>query len=172
MIDDVVVAFEDPVREPVVPHILPNVFDRIEFRRFGGQRDERHVFGHVQLCGDVPAGLIDKQHGVGSRLDVKRDLLQMQLHGLSVAKWQNETGRLTQCGTDGAEDIGRGGSLILQGKGSSTAFGPASRDFVLLADAGFVLEPQFERLAGGRRDIREDIGDFFLNASTAASSCS
>jgi hypothetical protein len=171
MVDDVVAAFEDPVREPVVPHILPNVLDRIEFGRFGGQWDERHVFGHVQLCGDVPAGLIHEQHGVGSRLNVKRDLLQMQLHGLGVAKWQNETGRLAERGTDGAEDIGRGGSLILQGKWPRSAGGPASRDLVLLTDAGFILEPQFERLAGGCRDIREDIGDFFLNVSTAASSC-
>jgi len=170
MIDDVVVAFEDPVREPIVPHILPNVFDRIEFRRFGGQRDERHVFGHVQLCSYVPAGLIHKQHGVGSRLDVKRDLLQMQLHRLGVAKWQNETGRLAERGADGAEDIGRGGSLILQGKWPRSACGPTSRDLVLLTDAGFVLEPQFKRLAGGGCDIREDVGDFFLKAATTASS--
>jgi len=172
MIDDVVVAFEDPVREPVVPHILPNVFDRIEFWRFGGQRDERHVFGHVQLCGDVPTGLINEQHRMGSRLNLKRDRLQMQFHGLGVAKWQNETGRLSERGADRSEDIGGGGSLILQGEGARAALSPAPCDLVLLANASFVLEPQFERLAGGRRDIREDIGDFFLNASTAASSCS
>src|SRR3954447_4984035 len=93
-----------------------------------------------QLCGDVPSGLIHKQHGVGSRLDVKRDLLQMQLHRLGVAKWQNEAGRLAERGADGAEDIGRGGSLILQGKRSRAAFGPPPHDLVLLADAGFVLE--------------------------------
>jgi hypothetical protein len=120
----------------------------------------------------VPTGLIDEQHGVGSWLDVKRDLLKMQLHRLGVAKWQNQTGRLAKRGTDGAEDIGRGGSLIFQGKRSRAAFGPAPRDLVLLTDAGFVLEPQLERLSGGRRDIREDVRDFFLKAATVASSCS
>jgi len=120
----------------------------------------------------VPAGLINEQHGMGSWLHVKRDLVEMQLHRLGVAKRQDETGRLAERGTDGAEDIGRGGSLILQGEGSSAALGPAPCDFVLLTDAGFVLEPQFERLAGGRRDICEDIRDFFLKASTAASSYS
>jgi len=109
---------------------------------------------------------------MGSWLHVKRDLVEMQLHRLGVAKRQDETGRLAERGTDGAEDIGRGGSLILQGEGSSAALGPAPCDFVLLTDAGFVLEPQFERLAGGRRDICEDIRDFFLKASTAASSYS
>jgi len=109
---------------------------------------------------------------MGSWLHIKRDLLQMQLHGLGVAKWQNETGRLAERGADRAEDIGGGSSLILQGEGARAALGPAPRDLVLLADASFVLEPQFERLAGGFRDLREDFGDFFLNASTAASSCS
>ena len=148
MIDDVVVAFEDPVREPVVAHILPNVLDRIEFWRLGRQRDQRHVFRHVQLRGDVPTGLIHEQHGVGSWLDVERDLLEMQFHALGVAEWQDETGRLAERGADRAEDIGRGGSLILQGKRPGPPFGPPPRDLVLLADAGFVLEPKFERLAG------------------------
>jgi hypothetical protein len=34
MIDDIVVGFEDTVREPVVAHVLPDIFDRIEFRAF------------------------------------------------------------------------------------------------------------------------------------------
>jgi hypothetical protein len=33
--------------------------------------------------------------------------------------------------------------LILQSERARAAFGPASRDLVLLADAGFILEPQF-----------------------------
>ena len=120
----------------------------------------------------MPTGLIHEQHGVGSWLDVKRDLFEMQLHGVGVAKWQNQTGRLAKRGTDRSEDIGRGGSLILQGESSRAAFGPAPRDLVLLTDAGFVLEPQLARLSGGGRDIREDVWDFFLKATTAASSCS
>jgi hypothetical protein len=31
MVDDVVVGFEDAVREPVVTHELPDVFDRVQF---------------------------------------------------------------------------------------------------------------------------------------------
>jgi hypothetical protein len=38
VIDDIVVGFEDAVREPVVAHILPDIFDRVEFSsgHFGG----------------------------------------------------------------------------------------------------------------------------------------
>ena len=32
MVDEIVVGFEDAVREPVVAHELPDIFDRIETR--------------------------------------------------------------------------------------------------------------------------------------------
>src|SRR5208337_5669850 len=86
----------------------------------------------------------------------------MQRHRLGVAKGHDETGRLAERRTNGPEDIGRGGSLILQGERARSAFGPASRDLVLLADAGFVLEPQLEWFFGGRRIIRKKVRDFFL----------
>ena len=120
----------------------------------------------------MPPGLIHEQNRVSVGLDGKGDLLEVQRHRLGVAGREDETGRLAERGTDGAEDIGRGGSLILQGKRPRAAFCPASRDLVLLTDAGFVLEPDLERLAAGRGDRRQDFRDFFLKASTAASSCS
>src|ERR1700678_4311230 len=119
----------------------------------------------------MPSGPIHEQNSVSAGLDGKGDLLEMQRHGLDVAVREDETGRLAERGTNGAEDIGRGGSLILQGKRSRAACRPASRDLVLLTDAGFILEPEFERLAAGRGDRRQDVRDFFLNAATAASSC-
>ncbi len=120
----------------------------------------------------MPPGPIHEQNGVSAGLDGKRDLLEVQRHGLCVAGRQDETGRLAECGTDRAENIGRGRSLILQGERSRAAFRPASRDFVLLTDAGFVLEPEFEWLAAGRGDRRQEVRDFFLKAATAASSYS
>jgi hypothetical protein len=116
MIDDVFVAGKDAVREPVVAHILPNVLDGIELGRLGRERDERHVFGQLQLRGDAPARPVDEHDGVGAGFHGQRDLLEMQFHGLGVANRQDKTGRLAERRTDGAEDIGRGGSLIFQGE--------------------------------------------------------
>jgi hypothetical protein len=70
------------------------------------------------------------------------------------------TGRLAERGTAGAENIGRG-SLVLQGKRPRAPRCPASRDLVFLTDAGFVLKPEFEWLAAGRGDRRQDVRDFF-----------
>jgi transposase len=109
----------------------------------------------------VPASLIHEQNGVGAGLDVQRNLLKMQFHGLGIAKRQDKTDGLAERGTNRAEDVGRGGSLILQGKRSRAAFGPPPRDLILLADPGFVLEPEFERLAGGCGDGRQEGRDFY-----------
>ena len=109
----------------------------------------------------MPSGPIHKQNGVSAERDGDGDLLEVERHGLGVAGWEDETGRLAERGTDGAENIGGGGSLILQGKRSRAAFRPASSGLVFLTDAGFVMEPQFEWLAAGRGDRRQDIRDFF-----------
>src|SRR5271163_4100823 len=69
-----------------------------------------------------------EQNGVSAGLDGKRDLPEVQRHGLGVAGREDETGRLAERRANGAEDIGRGGSLILQGKRARAAFGPASRN--------------------------------------------
>ena len=45
MVDDIVVGLEDPVRQPVVAHELPDVFDRIEFRAFRWQGQQGDVVG-------------------------------------------------------------------------------------------------------------------------------
>ena len=50
VIDDIVVGFEDAVREPVVAHILPDIFDRVEFRAFRRQGEDGDVGGDEQSC--------------------------------------------------------------------------------------------------------------------------
>src|SRR5580658_6222758 len=109
----------------------------------------------------MPSGPIHKQNAVSAGRDGDGDLLEVERHGLGVAGWDDETGRLAERGTDGAENIGGGGSLILQGKRARAAFRPASRDLVFLTDAGFILEPEFEWLAAGRGDRRQDARGFF-----------
>jgi hypothetical protein len=66
VIDNIVVGFEDAVREPVVAHVLPDIFDWIEFRAFRRQRDNGDIGGNRQSCRQMPSGLIDEKDGVGS----------------------------------------------------------------------------------------------------------
>ena len=50
VIDDIVVGFEDAVREPGCRYILPDIFDRVEFRAFRWQRDNGDVGANEQSC--------------------------------------------------------------------------------------------------------------------------
>jgi hypothetical protein len=64
VLEDITVGTKDAVGEPVVAHELPDILDRVEFRAFGWQREERDVRRHDELVGQVPSGLVEDEHGV------------------------------------------------------------------------------------------------------------
>lgn len=115
MVDDVAVRGEQPVRQPVLPHELPDVLDRIELRRLSGQRDDGDVLGHVELGRGVPACLVHEQHGVRARGHGLRNLDEVEVHRLGVAKGQDEAGGLAIRRADRAEDGGGFRALVVRG---------------------------------------------------------
>ena len=119
----------------------------------------------------MPAGLIHEQDGMGALCNGLRYLGQMHLHGRTVAERHDKAGALALFGTDGAEDVGRAGALVAGAEGPGAALGPAAGDLVLLADASLVLEPDLYLGARGlpARDLRQQVGEVFLNASAACS---
>ena len=153
---------------------LPDVLGRVEFRAFGRQRQYGDVFGNVELGGRVPAGLIDHQHGMGAWRDALGDFSQMQVHRVGVAFWQDERRALAVLGGDRAEDVGRGGALVLGRGGARAAFRPAARDLVLLADARLVAEPYLyvaRRDAFLAGDLLQAAREAFLKSSIAPAAC-
>ena len=82
VIDDIVVRFEDAVREIVVAQELPDILGWIEFRAFGRQRQERDIRWNDELVGHMPASLVEKQHGMSAR----RDVLAISARCRSIAK--------------------------------------------------------------------------------------
>ena len=98
----------------------------------------------------------------------------MQVHRLGVAYGQDERGSLALLGANRAEDIGRGGALVVWRRRARSALGPAPRDLVLLADARLVGEPYFyvariDAFALG--DLRHAGGECFLKSSIAPAAC-
>lgn len=145
--DDVVVAVEDAVSEPVGAQILPDVLDRIQFGRARGQEDERDVFRHGEFGGRVPAGAVEQQDGMGALCDRPGDLVEMGLHGVGVSEGHGERGADTASRADRPEQPGALVALIGGLARPGPAPGPLPDQTVLLADAGLVLEPEFNRLA-------------------------
>ena len=62
VIENVRVGREDPVGDPVLPHVLPDVLDWVQLGRFRRQRHQGDVGRHLQLARDVPASLVEQQH--------------------------------------------------------------------------------------------------------------
>ena len=121
----------------------------------------------------MPSGLVEQEDGMGAWPHLGGDFVQVPLHGLGVAAGQDEGGADPALGTDGAENVGRFGALIVRRPRPTAAPGPAPRDLVLLADAGFVLPPDFYlgvcRQPGS--DRLQFGGEAFLKSSTANSFC-
>ncbi len=121
----------------------------------------------------MPGGPIDDQDGMGVRGDGARYLFEMKCHGSAVAERQDQARALAFLRADGPEDIGRAGALIVGCAGPGAAPGPSPCDLVLLADTGFILEPDLYPCARRlpARDVLHEGGELFLNASAANSSC-
>jgi hypothetical protein len=173
MVEDVVVGFEDAVRQPVIAHELPDVFDRVQLGAFDRERQQRDVGGDDEPGREMPARLIEQQHGVRARGHGGGDLGEVQRHPFGVAARQHQRGALALGRTDRAVDIGRRGALILGRRGPRPAFRPAPGDAVLLADPRLVLPPQLYGCAA--RERRPDRchlgGEVFLNAGIVSASC-
>lgn len=155
--DDLVVGLEDTVGEPVLADELPDVFDRVEFRRAGRQGQDGDVVRHGQLVGGVPSRLIEHEEGVGSRPHLGCDLIQMPLHGQGVAARQDQGGTDAALGADGAEDVDGLGALVMGSRGACSPLGPPAGDLVFLPDPGLVLQPDLYvgsvRQLGSDRDL-------------------
>jgi len=173
-VDDIVVVGEDAVAEPVVADELPDVIDRIQLGRLWRQKHERDVFGHVELVGDMSAGLVEDEYGVSARIDGGGDFAEVTVHGVGVAPGHDEAGALSLLRTDRAEDVGRGGWLVERSGGAGAASRPTTGQLGLLTDARFVVPPQFDAGSLGQAipDRRQFGGEVFLKSSRAYSICS
>ena len=102
----------------------------------------------------MPVGLIEEHDRVRAWTDFGCDLVEMELHGFSVAGTPHEGGAAPALRTDRTEQIGRLGALIVNGARARTLSGPAIGQLVLLADPHLVLAPHFYRYA--RRKLTAD----------------
>src|SRR6476661_1999418 len=109
----------------------------------------------------------------GALCDVAADLVEMKLHGLCVDVRQSERSAGAAGWTDGVEQVGALVALIGGLTRPRAAPCPLPDQAVLLADPGFVLEPDLDR-RGGRHagQVRpQGAWKVFLNASTIFASC-
>jgi hypothetical protein len=122
----------------------------------------------------MPAGLIDHEHSMGIRRDGLGDFREVQVHRLSIAGRQDQGCTLALPRTDRAEDVGRGSTLVPRRTWTGAALRPPPGDFVLLADASLVCEPDFYLVAVDcffPSDFVQARGEAFLKSSITRSAC-
>jgi len=165
-VDDVVVVVEDGDGEFVGTQVFPDVLDWIEFGGIGRQADEGDVVRDGERAGGVIAGAVNDESGVTARGDLAADGGEMQRHGLGIGRWQDQAGGEAALGASGPEQIGPGVALIAWRAGPASSLGPDAGQRALLANACLILEPDFDRLAGGAggESLRDGRGKVFLNA--------
>src|SRR3984893_11395247 len=96
----------------------------------------------------------------------------MFVHGLDADCWHDQGGAGAARRADGAEQVGPGEPPVALDTRTRAALGPDAGQRALLADAGFILKPDFDRPA---RDLQRDCGgrqsaEFFLKAAWASRS--
>src|SRR5271155_5776541 len=122
----------------------------------------------------MPSGLIDEEDGVGSWCDRLGDFREVQVHRFGIAEGQDQSRALALFRADGTEDISRCGSLIPRRARASAALRPPAGDLVLLANVGFIREPNLyfsDVDCFFTRDFIQARRELFLKSSMAPSTC-
>lgn len=132
--NDVVVAFEAPVREPVFAEEPPDILHRVQLGRARRQRQDGHILWHDESAGEM--------HPARSRISTA--CASGTATALISARWACITavsqkgmtsGTLAFGRTDRPEDIRPLGALVLFRPRPGPPPGPAAREIVLLPDA-------------------------------------
>lgn len=117
---------------------------RRRFRRIRRQQDDGQVLGHGELHGRVPAGSVHHHNRMTAGGDRQTDLVEVHLHRLCVGFRQDECRTFAEHRTYCAEDIGALVALVGRQARPRAFLGPNPGVTVLLANAGFVLEPNLD----------------------------
>jgi hypothetical protein len=77
------------------------------------------------------------------------DFVEVQLHGLGISSWQDQSSTDTTLWADGPEQVGVFVALISRQAWSCPLSCPKTRSPILLTNPRFILKPQFYRFALG-----------------------
>ncbi len=171
-IEDIVVALEDTVREPVVAQEPPDVLGRVEFGRAGRECRQGDIAGDLEDRGGLPSRPVEHDDGMGAGFDGEGDLFEMGVQRVCVGVGHDDPARLAFLRAYGGEDAGRGRSPVPGRGGARAAFRPSPGDLVLPPDAGLVPPPDFDldTVIDPGAYLPQAFGEVFLNVAGAASS--
>jgi hypothetical protein len=99
----------------------------------------------------MPTGTVEDQQGDRTDADACADFGQMLVHGLDADCRHDEGGAGAARRADGAEQVGPGEPPVALDPRTRATLSPDAGQRALLANAGFILKPDFDRPAGKLR---------------------
>lgn len=161
------------IRPVMAPQVVPEILCRVQLGRTRWQHHQRDVGRHPQRLGSVIARAVPDQRDVLRWLNRLRESVEELLRGVGIDVLGDQALGLAGGGTDRREDVQTFEPALLRGPRPRTLVRPNRRQRALLAEAGFVFEPDFDLVLGmPGGDFRDDLGGFFLKASCASGSAS
>ena len=119
----------------------------------------------------VPPGAVEQQGGVCTYRDMAGYFFEMQLHGFGVGLWQGEPGTSAACGANSPKEIGICIALVSGLARPCSPPCPLPHDAILLADTGFILEPDLNRRSRNAVQMElQRVGKVFLKAAIVSTS--
>src|SRR5262249_41291767 len=100
------------VRQPILPHELPDIFLAVEFGSAWRELQEPDVVWNLEGLGAMPPGLIEEENSVSAWRDFVCDLIEVKLHSFGVAGRQHEGGAGSALGAGATEQVGRLGLIV------------------------------------------------------------
>ena len=162
-LEDILIGGKHAVAEEVVFKVLPGFFGRVAFGAIGRDGNQGDIGGNAQCLRAVPSGAIGEYGGMDLGGEFSADFIEMQLHHGAVGAGQNQADGASTLGAKGAEDIGVVIARIDRHRRARAFRSPAVSAAAFLADAGFILAPQLNGLAGmGGGDGLQLGREFFL----------
>lgn len=143
-----VIVWVEPMAEEALAHVEPNPFDWVQLGRVWRERNQADVIRHAQRQACVPPRPV---HDEG-RLHVGRkrcgEAVEEHLHGHGRDLRQHQAGALAGGGLHGGEHVGEAEALVGQTRRAVAPQPPGVARAPLLADPGFILEPERDALVG------------------------
>lgn len=136
---------------------MPQVLDGTELRRVGRQRKQRDVGGNRQCPGGMESGLIPDHHRVHARSEFLRKLAEELIDDDSIEIRRHQADNLSGGRTHRAQDIEIVVLRLSHRPWPRASLSPYTGQRALLAEARFVLEPNFHALVGMIRTDRFDM---------------
>ena len=116
----------------------------------------------------MPSRTIENEQGDRAGADASPDFGQVHVHDVDIDSWHDQCNAGAACGANRTEQISPCKAAVARDPRARAALRPDPAHCALLADPGFILEPDFYRASGALRRDRGtgQFGEVFLVRSS------